>query len=73
MVSFGYSRNHVQAVSGAGENNDRFFASMKVMPNMGVFVSLEDLLFLDHTIHQLKDGNHNDGIHYSLGMTDFRL
>ena len=29
-LSFGYSRNHVQAVSGgSGESNDRFHASMK--------------------------------------------
>ena len=25
------------------ENNDKFFASYKVMPNMGVFVTLEDV------------------------------
>ena len=28
---------------GEGENNDKFFASYKVMPNMGVFVTLEDV------------------------------
>ena len=42
--TFGYARYHDDEVSGSdGENNDKFFASYKVMPNMGVFVSLEDL------------------------------
>ena len=55
-LSFGYSRNHVQAVSGgSGESNDRFHASMKVMPNMGVSCLLRIYLFLDHTIHQLTE------------------
>ena len=76
MVSFGYSRIMFDEVSGAeGENNDKFFASYQVMPNMGVFLSLEDLSVVNTFIASSgTDGKINTyGIHYSLGIADIQL
>jgi hypothetical protein len=73
-LSFGYSRNHVQAVSGgSGESNDRFHASMKVMPNMGVFVSLEDLSIPGSYNSSTKGDITTIGTHYKMGMTDWQV
>ena len=58
-----------------GENNDKFFASYKVMPNMGVFVSLEDIEVVNtFTSSSDVDGKINTyGIHYSMGIADIQL
>ena len=75
-LTVGYARYHDDEVAGAeGENNDKFFASYKVMPNMGVFVSLEDLAVVNTFIASSgTDGKINTyGIHYSIGMADLQL
>jgi predicted porin len=73
-LSYGYSRNHVQSVSGgSGESNDRFHASMKVMPHMGVFVSLEDLSVRGSHESSLKGDITTIGTHYKMGMTDWQI
>tara|TARA_Y100000389_G_C17435344_1_gene505155 strand:- start:691 stop:1794 length:1104 start_codon:yes stop_codon:yes gene_type:complete len=71
-LNVGYARNHDQSLNGAsGESNDRFFASMKVLPNAGVFVSMEDLNISGSYI---SGSNSNGditsiGTHYKLGHT----
>ena len=73
-LSFGYSRTHIQAVNGgSGESNDRFHASMKVMPNMGVFVSLEDLSIPGSYNSSTKGDITTIGTHYKMGMTDWQV
>ncbi len=75
-LTFGYARYHDDEVSGAeGENNDKFFASYQVMPNMGVFLSLEDLSVVNTFIASSgTDGKINTyGIHYSMGIADIQL
>ena len=75
-LTVGYARYHDDEVSGAeGENNDKFFASYKVMPNMGVFVSLEDVEVVNTFIASSgTDGKINTyGIHYSMGIADLQL
>lgn len=75
-LTVGYARYHDDEVAGAeGENNDKFFASYKVMPNMGVFVSLEDIAVVNTFIASSgTDGKINTyGIHYSFGMADLQL
>ena len=75
-LTFGYARYHDDEVSGSeGENNDKFFASYKVMPNMGVFVSLEDVEVVNTFIASSgTDGKINTyGIHYSMGSADIQL
>ena len=75
-LTVGYARYHAAEVAGAeGENNDKFFASYKVMPNMVVFVSLEDLAVVNTFIASSgTDGKINTyGNHYSIGMADLQL
>ena len=68
----GYSRGHSQD---NGTSNDRFYASMKVLPNAGVFVSLEDLQI--DTSYSNISGAQGDvttiGTHYSMGSTDLQV
>ena len=67
----GYARYHDDEVSGGeGTNNDKFFASYKVMPNMGVFVTLEDVEVVNTFIAIAgTDGKLNTyGIHYKMGI-----
>ena len=76
-LNVGYARNHdnEQASGGSGESNDRFFASMKVMPNAGVFVSMEDLDIKG----SYKSGSDSNGdittvgTHYQLGHTSIQV
>ena len=73
-LTIGYSRSHDQSVSGgSGTSNDRFYASMKVLPNMGVFVSHEDL----NIAGSYNTGTVGDirtiGTHYKMGMTDLQV
>ena len=75
-LTFGYATYNDNEVSGGdSESNDKFFASYKVMPNMGLFVSLEDLevantfIASSNTNGQIK----TFGIHYALGSTDIQL
>ena len=73
-LSFGYSRSHDQSVSGgSGTSNDRFYASMKVMPNMGVFVSHEDLGIAGSYNSSTVGDIRTIGTHYKMGMTDWQL
>ena len=75
-LTLGYARYHDDENSGAeGSNNDKFFASYKVMPNMGVFVSLEDIAVVNtFTSSSDVDGKINTyGIHYSMGIADIQL
>jgi hypothetical protein len=74
--TFGFARYQDAEVSGsADESNDKFFASYKVMPNMGIFVSLEDIELANGFISSSNtDGKINTyGIHYSMGTTDIQL
>ena len=66
----GYSKAHDHE---GGTSNTRFYASMKVMPNAGVFVSLEDLE-VDGSFNAANtDGEITTlGTHYSLGSTDLQ-
>lgn len=67
----GYSRGHSQA---DGTSNDRFYASMKVMPNAGVFVSLEDLQVSGSYLSGVASGDITTiGTHYSMGSTDLQV
>ena len=75
-LTFGYATYNDNEVSGGdSESNDKFFASLKVMPNMGLFVSLEDLevantfIASSNTNGQIK----TFGIHYAIGSTDIQL
>jgi len=67
----GYSKNHDHE---AGDANIRTYASMKVMPNAGVFISLEDI----ETQNAFNGADATDGkittvgTHYSLGSTDLQ-
>jgi len=75
-LTFGFARYQDAEVSGAAdESNDKFFASYKVMPNMGVFVSLEDIEVANGFIASSNtDGKINTyGIHYSMGSADIQL
>ena len=66
----GYSKAHDHE---GGTSNTRLYASMKVMPNAGVFVSLEDLE-VDGSFNAANtDGEITTlGTHYSLGSTDLQ-
>ena len=67
----GYSKSHDHI---SGTANTRLYGSMKVMPNAGVFVSLEDLE-VDNTFNSdtAADGEITTiGTHYSLGSTDLQ-
>jgi predicted porin len=67
----GYSRNHSHD---DGESNDRFYASMKVLPNAGVFVSLEDLQISGSYLSGVASGDVTTiGTHYSMGSTDLQI
>ncbi len=75
-LTFGYAAFHDNEVSGGdSESNDRFFATYKVLPNMGVFVALEDL----EVANSFKASSNTDGqidtygIHYSMGIADIQL
>ena len=71
-LTVGYARSHDHEVSGASaQSNDRVFASMKVLPHVGVFLSMEDVN---------QSGSYSAGItsagdittigtHYQLGHT----
>ena len=75
-LTFGYASYVDNEVSGGNsESNDKFFASLKVMPNMGVFVSLEDLEVANTFIASSNtDGEIKTfGIHYAMGSADFQL
>jgi predicted porin len=66
----GYSKGHAHD---DGTSNTRFYASMKVMPNAGVFVSLEDLEVDGSFNSTTADGEITTiGTHYSLGSTDLQ-
>jgi predicted porin len=66
----GYSKNHSHD---DGTSNTRFYGSMKVMPNAGVFVSLEDLEVDGSFNNTTADGEITTiGTHYSLGSTDLQ-
>ncbi len=67
-LTVGYSRSHDQSVSGgSGTSNDRFYASMKVLPNMGVFVSHEDLGISGSYNSSTEEKLEYIGIHYKMG------
>jgi hypothetical protein len=75
-LTFGYATYNDNEVSGGdNESNDKFFASYKVMPNMGVFVSLEDLEVANTFIASSNlDGEiETFGIHYSMGAADLQF
>ena len=75
-LTFGYATYNDNEVSGGdSESNDKFFASYKVMPNMGVFASLEDLEVANTYIASSNlDGEIKTfGIHYSMGAADIQL
>ena len=75
-LKFGYATYNDNEVSGGNsESNDKFFASYKAMPNMGVFVSLEDLEVANTFIAgAATDGEIKTfGIHYSMGAADLQL
>jgi len=66
----GYSKGHAHD---DGQSNTRVYASMKVMPNAGVFVSLEDLEIDGSFANAVTDGEITTlGTHYSLGSTDLQ-
>ena len=75
-LTFGYAAFHDNEVSGGdSESNDRFFAKYKVLPNLGVFIALEDL----EVANSFKASSNRDGqidtygIHYSMGIADIQL
>ena len=70
-LTLGYSRSHSHD---DGTSNDRFYASMKVLPNAGVFVSHEDLQITRSYSNMANvQGNvQTFGTHYSLGSTDLQ-
>jgi hypothetical protein len=75
-LTFGYATYNDNEVSGGdSESNDKFFASYKVMPNMGIFASLEDLEVANTYIASSNlDGEIKTfGIHYSMGAADIQL
>ena len=75
-LTFGYATYNDNEVSGGdSESNDKFFASYKVMPNMGVFASLEDLEVANTFIASSNTNGQIEtfGIHYALGSTDLQL
>ena len=75
-LTLGYARYHDDEVAGAPEeNNDKIFASYKVMPNMGVFYSREDLEVVNTFLASSgQDGRITTyGIHYSMGIADIQL
>ena len=66
----GYSKGHAHD---DGQSNTRVYASMKVMPNAGVFVSLEDLEIDGAFTNTIADGEITTiGTHYSLGSADLQ-
>ena len=75
-LTFGYATYNDNEVSGGdSESNDKFFASYKVMPNMGVFASLEDLEVANTFIASSNTNGQIEtfGIHYAIGSTDLQL
>jgi hypothetical protein len=75
-LTFGYATyNDNEVAGGDSESNDKFFASYKAMPNMGVFVSFEDLEVSNTFIAgATTDGEIKTfGIHYSMGAADLQL
>jgi hypothetical protein len=75
-LTFGYAKyNDNELAGGDRESNDKFFASYKVMPNMGVFVSLEDLAIANTYIasSNVNGDIKTYGIHYSMGAADLQL
>jgi hypothetical protein len=77
-LTFGYATYNDNEVDGGNsESNDKFFASYKALPNMGVFVSLEDLevasTFLTGAGAATDGEIKTFGIHYSMGAADLQL
>jgi hypothetical protein len=75
-LTFGYAKyNDNELAGGDRESNDKFFASYKVKPNMGVFVSLEDLAIANTYIasSNVNGDIKTYGIHYSMGAADLQL
>tara|TARA_B100001564_G_C20622993_1_gene663283 strand:+ start:439 stop:1500 length:1062 start_codon:yes stop_codon:yes gene_type:complete len=74
-LTFGFARYQDAENSTISEKNDKVFASFKAMPNMGIFVSLEDLEVVNTFIASSgTDGRISTyGIHYSMGMTDLQF
>ena len=76
MVFIWLRKYHDDEVSGAeGRIMINFLHLMKVMPNMGVFLSLEDLSLVNTFIASTgTDGKTNTyGIHYKMGIADIQL
>ena len=75
-LTFGYATYHDNEVSGGdSESNDKFFASLEVMPNMSLFVSLEDLEVANTFIASSNTNGQIEtfGIHYAIGSADLQL
>jgi hypothetical protein len=75
-LTFGYATYNDNELSGGDrEANDKFFASLKVMPNMSLFVSLEDLEVANTFIASSNTNGQIEtfGIHYAMGSTDLQL
>ena len=74
-LTFGYATYNDNELSGGdSESNDKFFASLKVMPNMSLFVSLEDLEVANTFIASSNTNGQIEtfGIHYAMGSTDLQ-
>jgi hypothetical protein len=71
-LEFGFARSHDKSgASNYGTSNDKFFASYKVMPNMGVFYTNEDLEIAG-TNHAAGDIT-TMGTHYTMGNNMIQL
>jgi len=77
-LEFGVARSHDSSAStGAGLSNDKIFASYKVMPNMGVFYTSEEVEIVTTVANAGIIGLAGDittmGIHYTMGNNMIQL
>jgi hypothetical protein len=77
-LEFGMARSHDSSAStGAGLSNDKIFASYKVMPNMGVFYTSEEVEIVTTVANAGIIGLAGDittmGIHYTMGNNMIQL
>lgn len=71
-LEFGYARTHDKSAnSNAGLSNDKFFASYKAMPNLGVFYTAEEVEIATTVTNagtaQAAGDITTMGIHYTMG------
>jgi hypothetical protein len=72
-LEFGFARTHDKS-EGDGESNDKFFASYKVLPNLGAFYTKEEMSINGSNVFTNGEGDIDTfGLHYGMGNNDLQF